>query len=86
LMQLAAFGTLHSATQDRLLQIISRKIHTVLSARTVVVGEEPAWSLFSISSGTECLVKNSSTKYWNNYVCDDTVSVSTTSSPRSVRR
>jgi hypothetical protein len=72
LMQLAGFGTLHTATQDRPLQIMSHltghKIHTFLSARTVIVGEEPAWSLFSISSGIECRVKNSSPKYWNNYV------------------
>jgi hypothetical protein len=58
---MAGFGILHTATQDRLLKIMSHltghKIRTVLSARTVIQGEEPAWSLFSISSGTECLLK-----------------------------
>ena len=60
-MQMAGFGTLYRARQVRLLQIMSHltghKIHRVLSARTVIVGEEPAFSLFSISSGTECLLK-----------------------------
>jgi len=33
------------------------KIHKILPERTVLVGEERAWGLFSVSLGTECLVK-----------------------------
>lgn len=61
LMQLAGFGTFHTATQGRPLHNMSHptghKIHTILTEGTVIEGDEPAWSLFSISSGTECLVK-----------------------------
>jgi len=89
LMQLAGLGTLHTATQDRPLQIMSHptghKIHTILSERTVIVGQELAWSLFSVSLGIECLAKTGPQNTGIN-MCATTLFLSATISRRSVRR